>query len=185
MMVSPHPKSRIFNKQDFLSEIPNDWDNYDVILGQNIFMDGWTPMKVFKHGLKSFILNPTFIFKKNWNLKLHFDSFHGYGNLDKAIEMLNDNDKKDFSSFMKNQNFYNRGNMFIIKNKKIIHNFYNTIFPWLERCEKVFGFNKDSYGNTRIYAFLMERFVSYWFNKYAKVKVWPIAFYNINKENLV
>ena len=176
---------KIFNKQDFLSEIPNDWDNYDVILGQNIFMDGWTPMKVLKHGLKSFILNPTFIFKKNWNLKLHFDSFHGYGNLDKAIEMLNDNDKKDFSSFMKNQNFYNRGNMFIIKNKKIIHNFYNTIFPWLERCEKVFGFNKDSYGNTRIYAFLMERFVSYWFNKYAKVKVWPIAFYNINKENLI
>ena len=99
--------------------------------------------------------------------------------------MLNDNDKKDFSSFMKNQNFYNRGKIFIIKNKKIIHNFYNTIFPWLERCEKVFGFNKDSYGNTRIYAFLMERFVSYWFNKYAKVKVWPIAFYNINKENLV
>ena len=59
--------------------------------------------------------------KKNQNLKLHFDSFHGYGNLDKAIELLEDNDKTDFKFFMENQNFYNRGNMFITNNKKIIN----------------------------------------------------------------
>ena len=74
--------------------------------------------------------------------------------------------------------------MFITKNKKIMTDFYETIFPWLQRCEKLFGFNKDNYGNTRIYAFLMERFISYWFNKYSKVKIWPIAFYNINKKKL-
>ena len=85
---------------------------------------------------------------------------------------------------METQNHFNRGNMFITNNKKLIDSFYSTIFPWLERCEKVFGFNKGSYGNTRIYAFLMERFISYWFNKYSRVRVWPIIFYNINKENI-
>ena len=174
----------IKNKTDFLNKIPDEWNDDEVILGQNIFMDGWSKMKIIKHGLKSFLLKPKFFLKKNYNLKLHFDSFHGYGNLDKAIELLNDNDKKDFRFFMETQNHFNRGNMFITNNKKIIDSFYSTIFPWLERCEKVFGFHKGSYGNTRIYAFLMERFISYWFNKYSRVRVWPIIFYNINKENI-
>ena len=56
--------------------------------------------------------------------------------------------------------------------------------PWLRRCEKIFGFNKGKYGETRIYAFLMERFISYWFNKYSKVMIWPIAFYDINNKEL-
>ena len=169
--------------KDFLQNIPDDWSNYDVILGQNIFMDGWSKMRIIKHGLRSFILKPKYFLKKNQNLKLHFDSFHGFGNLDKAIEMLEDNDKEDFKFFMENQNYYNRGNMFIIKNKKIIDSFYSTVFPWLERCEKIFGFKKAEYGNTRIYAFLMERFISYWFNKYSKVKIWPVIFYDLNKES--
>jgi len=61
--------------------------------------------------------------------------------------------------------------------------FYESIFPWLERCEKVFGFDMQSksYGLTRIYAFLAERYLSFWFNKYSKVKIWPISFYDINK----
>jgi hypothetical protein len=175
----------ITNKECFLKKIQNDWNNYDVILGQNIYMDGWTKMKIIKHGLKSFLLNPKYFLKKNQNLKLHFDSYHGYGNLEKAIKLLDENDRVDFELFMKNQNFYNRGNMFIIRNKNILRNFYNTIFPWLIRCEKIFGFKLTDYGNTRIYGFLMERFVSYWFNKYARVKIWPISFYNINKEKLI
>lgn len=175
----------IQNKKDFLHQVPKDWNNYDVILGQNIYMNGWTKMKILKHGLKSFMLQPKYFFKKNRNLKLHFDSFHGYGNLDKAIQALDNDNREDFRLFMENQNFYNRGNMFIIRNKNIINNFYNTIFPWLKRCEEIFGFKKSGYGNIRIYAFLMERFMSYWFNKNSKVKIWPIAFYNINKEGLL
>ena len=174
----------INRREDFLKNVPSDWKEHDVILGQNIYMNGWTKMKIIKHGLRPFLLNPKYFFKKNRNLKLHFDTFHGFGNLDKAIEMLEVKDRADFKFFMENQNFYNRGNMFITKNKKIMTDFYETIFPWLQRCEKLFGFNKDNYGNTRIYAFLMERFISYWFNKYSKVKIWPIAFYNINKKKL-
>ena len=182
--VNNFNKSEIINKTDFLNKVPSEWNDNEVILGQNIYMNGWSKMKIIKHGLKSFLLKPKYFLKKNQNLKLHFDSFHGFGNLDKAIELLDDNDKKDFKFFMENQNYYNRGNMFITNNKKIINNFYETIFPWLERCEKVLGFKNSSYGNTRIYAFLMERFISYWFNKYSKVRVWPIIFYNINKEEI-
>ena len=47
----------------------------------------------------------------------------------------------------------------------------------LKNCEKLFGF-KDlkGYGLTRIYGFLAERFMSYWFKKNAKIKEIPIIF---------
>ena len=171
----------IKNKNDFLNYVPDEWSNYDVILGNNIYMDGWSPAKIIKHGLRFFITNPKYFLKKNQNLKLHFDSFHGYGNLEKAINLLDKEDRGDFRSFMENQNYYNQGNMFICNKKEIFENYYNTIFPWLLRCEKVFGFNEKNYGSTRIYGFLLERFISYWFNKYTKVKIWPIAFLDIHQ----
>jgi hypothetical protein len=175
----------IKSKLDFLSALPDEWKNYDVVLGNNIYMDGWTKMKIMKHGFKSFILNPKYFLEKNRNLKLHFDSFHGYGNLEKAINLLDANDQKDFRIFTENQNYYNRGNMFICKSKKIFNNYYDAVFTWLKKCEEVFGFDLDDkdYGKTRIYGFLVERFSSYWFNKYTKTKIWPIAFYNINNIN--
>jgi hypothetical protein len=37
---------------------------------------------------------------------------------------------------------------------------------WLDECEKIFGFNLDGYGKVRIYGFLAERFLPYWFKKY-------------------
>ena len=86
---------RIENKNDFLTYVPDEWSGYNVILGNYIYMDGWSSAKIVKHGLKSFLTNPKYFFKKNQNLKLHFDSFHGYGNLDKAIEMLNDDTSDD------------------------------------------------------------------------------------------
>ena len=65
--------------------------------------------------------------------------------------------------------------------------YYESIFPWLERCEKVFkNINNSSndYGTRRIYAFLAERYMSYWFNKYSKVITWPVIFYNLNQNNI-
>ena len=172
----------ISSKKDFLKTIPNEWGDENVILGQQLYMDGWTLMKIVKHGLKSFIKNPKFIFKKNRNLKLHFDSFHGYGNLDKAIDLLEEKEKRDFKSFMTKNNSFNRGNMFICKSKKLIRDYYESLFPWLNKCEKLFGLKqKNIYGQDRIYAFLAERYLSYWFNKYAKVTIWPVLFYNINQ----
>ena len=84
---------------------------------------------------------------------------------------------------MERQNYFNRGNMFICKSKKILNSYYSTVFEWLERCENIFGFKNKDYGKIRIYAFLIERFSSYWFNKYTKTKIWPISFFDINKSN--
>lgn len=177
---------KLHKKEDFLRFIPDEWDEESVILGQQIYMDGWSLMKVIKHGLKSFLKNPKYILKKNRNLKLHFDSFHGYGNLEKAIELLDEKEKEDFRNFMNSNNSYNRGNMFICKSKSLILRYYQSIFPWLKKCEDLFGLDdKKEYGSARIYGFLAERYLSYWFNKYSKVTVWPIIFYNLNKNNPV
>ena len=60
--------------------------------------------------------------------------------------------------------------MFIAK-KKIVQNWFDALFPWLERCEKVFGFNDlKGYDTTRLYAFLAERYLSFWFKKYSIFK---------------
>ena len=35
------------------------------------------------------------------------------------------------------------------------------------------------------FTLLMERFISYWFNKYSKVKIWPVIFYDSIKKVLI
>ena len=84
----------IDNLNDFISDVPEEWHSHDVIVGQNIHLE-WKLSKMIKHGLRSLILNPKYLLKKNWNIKFHFDSFHGYGNLDLAINELNDADRND------------------------------------------------------------------------------------------
>ena len=65
---------------------------------------------------------------------------HGENNLNKAINLLDDKNKNDFKDYM-NKNFYfHPQNMFICKSKNILSEYYQTVFPWLEKCENVFGF---------------------------------------------
>ena len=140
--------------------------------------------KLIQHGLRSLVNYPPAILEKNRNIKFHFNTFHGFGNLDKAINLLNVDDREDFRNFTTKNTSYNMGNMFICKSKKIIKSYYNSIFPWLQRGEKIFGFNSGSYGATRIYGFLAERYLSFWFNKYTKPLTWPIIFFDINKNKI-
>ena len=107
--------------------------------------------------------------------------WHGNGNLDKAIDLLDEQNKDDFRKYTRENVSFSRGCMFVCRSKKIINDYYNSLFPWLKRCEKVFGFNLKGYGNLRIYAFLAERYQSYWFNKYTKPLLWPVIFYDITK----
>ena len=171
------------NKNNFLINIPEEWKNYDTILGQQFFINKMKLSKLVKHSLRSLLNYPSAIFEKNRNIKFHFNSFHGFGKLDKAIDLLNDEDREDFRQFTEQNVSYNMGNMFVCKSKKIIKNYYNSVFPWLERCEKVFGFKLGSYEEIRIYGFLAERYLSYWFNKYTKPLMWPIIFFDINSVN--
>ena len=60
---------------------------------------------------------------------------------------------------------------------------YEDLFPWLEKCEKLFGFKDlQGFGKIRIYTFLAERFLPYWFNKNTKSTTLPIIFYDIRND---
>ena len=125
--------------------------------------------------------NPSAIIRSKRNIRFHFDMWHGNGNLDKAIDLLDIADRDDFRSYTRKNVSFSRGNMFVCRSKKIIDSYYSSVFPWLHRCEEVFGFNLKGYGMTRIYAFLAERYLSYWFDKYTKPLLWPVIFYDISK----
>ena len=167
-----------------LTEIPKIYDDYDVILGDPYFINQLKIMKFLKHGFKIIAKNPSYLFDKNKrSIKFHFDLMHGYNNLNRAIELLDTEDRNDFKEFVNSEISFNPHNMFICRSKKILKNYYSIIFPWLERCEKLFGFeNLEGFGKIRIYGFLAERFLSYWFKKNYKYKTMPIIFYDIKKD---
>ena len=176
--------NKLVNKDNFnqyiLKKIPNEWENSNVILGQKIHVNNWKLSKIFKHAKKKFLLNPSYFIKSNQNIKLHFDVFHGEGLIDRAIEVLDDSEKNDFKNFILNENSFNRENLFFCRSKKIMNDYFESIFNWLRKCEDIFGFNLNGYARTRIYAFLAERYLSYWFNKYTNALTWPIFFYDTN-----
>ena len=167
-----------------LKEIPSRFDSYETILGEPIFINQFRLMKFIKKGLKFFIKRPSSIFtRKKRNIKFHFDFMHGEGNLDKAINLLDTQNREDFREYVNSEMSFNPHNMFICKSKEKLKNYYEVIFPWLEKCEKLFGFeNLKGFGKIRIYTFLAERFMPYWFRKNTKVITMPIIFYDIRKD---
>jgi len=177
--------NKIINRDNYkdhvLKRIPEEWKNHDVILGDEIFIDEFKFSKIIKHAKKKFFLNPRFFIKSNRNIKLHFDIFHGDGNIDKAINLLEDNERDDFRKFVTYNRSFNRENLFFCRSNKLMNEYFASIFKWLEKCEKSFGFDLEGYSMTRIYAFLAERYLSYWFKKYSKPLTWPIFFFDTNK----
>ena len=164
-----------------LKEIPKKYEDFDAILGEPFFVDQLKLMKFLKRGLKMILLNPlSIIDKRQRNIRFHFNMWHGKEFLDEAIKLLDYEDKKDFNNFINTNNSFNPHNMFICKSKKTLQKYYEKIFPWLDRCEKLFKHKTLSgYGQTRIYGFLAERFMSYWFQKNTRYKTMPIIFYDI------
>jgi len=180
--------NKIINNQNFrehiLQDVKNDWSNYETILGERIPFGKIKLSKIIKNGgIKSILRNLNSFIKNQTTVKFHFDIFHGNEKIDKAIDLLEMKERSDFRIFINNQSF-NKENMFICRSKKIIKEYYNSVFPWLQRCENIFGFNLNAWNEIRIYAFLAERYLSYWFNKYTRVKEWPIFFYDTKKNNL-
>ena len=172
-------KSKIENL--VITSIPKEWEFSEVIVGEHIYINNLKFSKLIKHGVVSLLRNPTALIKSKRNIRFHFDMWHGNGNLDKAIDLLDTPDREDFRKYTRENISFSRGNMFVCRSKNIINNYYSSIFPWLDRCEKIFGFDLKGYGMTRIYAFLAERYLSYWFQKYTKPLLWPVIFYDISK----
>ena len=78
--------------------------------------------------------------KKKRYLNFHFDLMHGRNNLNKAIDLLDSKNKEDFRKFVNTEVSFNPQNMYICKSELILKNYYEDLFPWLEKCEKLFGF---------------------------------------------
>jgi hypothetical protein len=168
--------------KDCLQKVPKDWENYETVLANKIDLTNLKWMKVLKYGKLALLRNPKAIFKSGRSIRFHFDMFHGNGVLDKAIELLNKNDREDFKKFVQTNTSFNQCNLFICKSKKIIIKYYETIFLWFEKLEKYFGFDLEGYSKIRVYAFLSERFLPYWFMKNSKCIEWPITFKDLNQE---
>ncbi len=137
-------------------------------------------MKLIKRGLKNIIKDPSIFFnKKKQNIKLHFDMHHGYGILDRAIKYLGKKDRNDFQKFVNENYSFNPHIMFITK-KKVMNNWFNSLFKWLFKCEKEFGFRKlKGYDQQRLYAYLAERYLSFWFKKNTKYLEWHWNFFEL------
>ena len=157
-----------------LTEIPVEFSNFESFLCEPIFVNNVKKIKMLKKGLRSLIKKPSIFFNENLQtLKFHFDMHHGYGNLDKAINCLNENDKEDFRNYMSLNVSFNPHIMFISK-PVVAKKWFEDLFNWLFKCEKIFGFeNLKGYETTRLYAYLAERYLSFWFKKYTKYKNLP------------
>ena len=163
-----------------MREIPKEWINFDAILCEPINVSPAKKMKMVKRGWKNLIKDPTIFFKKNkQSVKLQFDMHHGYGVLDKAIDVMNSSDRNDFRFFVNSRTYFSPNIMFISQ-KKIMHKWFQDLFTWLSDCEKIFGFeNLKGYDQTRLYAYLSERYLPFWFEKYAKITFCPWTFIDI------
>ena len=153
------------------------WINFDVILGRPLIFKRVKAIKLIKQNIIEIIKKPNVLYK-HLTLEDQFRIFHGSFFLDKAIELMPSKYQKDFKLYMSGNIFYPY-NMFICKNSKILLKFYDEIFPWLFKCEKAFKLkNLSGYSKIRIYAFLAERFMPFWFIKNFKVKTCNISFFD-------
>jgi hypothetical protein len=180
--------NKIVNVNNFkelvFKNIPNSWNNFETILTEPIPLGKIKLSKVLKNGgISSIFKNFKNFIEGSTTIKYHFDVFHGVGKIEKAIKLLENHEKYEFMEFLQ-KNAFNRENMFICRSKKIIKEYYKSVFKWLSRCEDTFGFNLHSWSEVRIYAFLAERYLSFWFNKNSKVKEWPFFFFDTHKNKL-
>ena len=61
-----------------LKKIPDNYENYESILGEPLFVNQFKLSKFLKHNFKTMIKNPIlFLDKKKRNLRFHFDMMHG------------------------------------------------------------------------------------------------------------
>jgi len=164
-------------KDHLLINVEKDWNVINSIICNPINVSGAKKIKLIKKGWRHIIKNPKILLgNSNETIKIHFDMHHGHGNLDKAINLLNKTDREDFKKYVNKYSLFNPHIMLIAK-PEILDLWFNSLFKWLEDCEEVFGFEKlEGYETTRIYAYLAERYLSFWFKKYTKYKEHPWVF---------
>ena len=179
--IKPSDKKSVISQENLneflLTKIDENLDHFESFLCNPIKISGAKKIKIIKRGWRNLIRDPSIIFnEQKQTLSLHFDMHHGYKNLDKAIQLLNKEDRNDFLKYVKFQTSYNPHIMVIAK-PHILEKWFTDLFLWLERCEEVFGFDElKGYDTQRLYAYLAERYLSFWFKKHTKFKTNPWTF---------
>ena len=169
------------NNENFINNLliepNNNWKNYESLICEEINVNQMNKMKLLKRGFKNILINPLIFFDKNkQTIGVHFDMHHGYGNLNKAIDLLDISQREKFRKFVSTSTSFNPHIMFIAK-PKIANQWFNNLFSWLIKCEKIFKFNElKGYDTKRLYAYLAERYLSFWFKTYTNYKTWPWKF---------
>ena len=167
-------------KDYLLTEIDDKFDRYDSFICEPIKISGAKKIKIIKRGWRNIFSDPSILFsKKKETISLHFDMHHGYKNLERSIKYLNSKDRDDFSKYVLERDYFNPHIMCIAK-PEILNEWFKDLFDWLEKCENEFGF-KDlkGYDHIRLYAFLAERYMSFWFKKYTKFHEHPWTFIDV------
>lgn len=169
-------------KNNILKYVPDEWSNYEAIIADPQFVDDIKLSKIYKNANLSFLFDYRTYLKKKQNIKFHFQVFHGKDSLEQAINLLDDENREPFRRYVNEKNSFHKWNMFVCRSKEKIIKYYTSLFNWLDRCEKIFGFNLDGYGQKRMYGFLAERYLSYWFTKNTKFLSWPVFKLDIDQE---
>lgn len=177
---SKPPKTLSDLKDVLLTEVPDEWKDYDVVLPETLKLGKLKIMKILKNNFRLLLKKPSLIFN-NCTIRDHFNLFHGNYFLEEAINLLDEDIKNDFEKYLNNYDF-NPHNLFICKNNLLIQKYYKDVFRWLFKCEKKFeNLKLDTFGKKRIYGFLAERYMSFWFKKNSKTIDWPYIFFDTNK----
>ena len=169
------------NLNDFLlTNIDDNLEKFDSFICSPIKVSGAKKIKINKRGWRNLVKDPSIIFQqKKETISFHFDMYHGYRNLEKAIELLDEKNKNDFFEYVNKKNYYNPHIMCIAR-PEVLNNWFKSLFPWLEKCEAKFGYdNLKGYDTQRLYAYLAERYLSYWFKKHTKFKELPWTVFEI------
>ena len=158
-------------KKNILREIPNEWEKYDALICKPIPVSPAKKIKILKRGFKNWIRDPFIFFKpQKHNIKLQFDMFHGYGILENSIKFMKKDHQGPFTKFINEKTEFNP-HIMVISKKPILNSWFNDLFEWLFKCEDLFGFkNLIGYDKNRLYAYLSERYLSFWFNHNYKTK---------------
>ena len=164
-------------EENLLTEIPIEWNNFESIICKPIKISGAKKIKIIKRGWRNLVRDPLILLdEKKENIALHFDMHHGYGNLSKAITLVNREDRSDFFNYVNTSTSYNPHIMFIAK-PKIVNKWFETLFSWLFECEKIFKFDElKGYDTQRLFAYLAERYLSFWFKKHTNFVEKPWIF---------
>ena len=164
-------------------EPKEEWKNIDIVLCKPIDLQKPKKMKIIKRGFKSLIRNPSILFnKRKCTIKLQFEMSHGYDNLKMALNLLPKKDKEDFFNYINTKTSLSPNCMFISKSSQLVNDFYENVFAWLYECEKIFGLKRtNDYGTQRMYNFLFERYMPYWFEKHSNVSFCPWLYCDLTK----